>query len=110
MIRIAVLLLGCLVLAGAAAASSTPPRLALAARTPTVVVHGTGFRPRERVTVTAGTVVTHARATRLGAFTLDTGAMLSRCSGLVVRAVGNAGSAVFLKLPLPACMPARSGG
>jgi hypothetical protein len=108
--RIAVLLLGCLVLAGSAAATSSPPRLAITARTPTVVVHGTGFRPRERVTVTAGTVVARARATRLGAFTVDTGLGLSRCTAFVVRAVGSAGSAVLLKLPQPACMPARSGG
>jgi hypothetical protein len=108
--RAAVLFLGCLAFAGAAAAASTPPRLAIAARTPTVVLRGTGFHPRERVTVTAGKVVAHARATRLGTFTVDTGVALSRCTGFVVRAVGSAGSAVFFKLPLPACMPARSGG
>jgi len=110
MTRLALLLLGCLLFAGAAAAASAPPRLVLAARTPTVVVHGTGFHPRERVTVTAGTAVAHTRATRLGSFTLNTGVALDRCNGFVVRAVGSAGSVVLLKLPLPGCMPARSGG
>jgi hypothetical protein len=108
--RIAAVLLAGLALAGAAAATSAPPRLAIAARTPTVVVHGSGFRPRERVTVTAGTTVAHIRATRLGTFTVDTGLTLSRCTAFLVRAVGSAGSDVLLKLPQPACMPARSGG
>lgn len=110
MARILVVSLVALALTGAAAATSSPPRLAISARTPTVVVRGTGFHANERVTVTAGTAVAHVRATRLGSFTVDTGVVLSRCTGLVIRAVGGAGSKVLLKLPLPACMPARSGG
>ena len=110
MARILILLLAALAVTNAAGATSSPPRLALAARTPTVVVRGTGFHAQERVTVTAGTMVARVRATRLGSFTVDTGVVLSRCTGLVIRAVGAAGSKVLLKLPQPACMPARSGG
>lgn len=108
MARLAAVLLAVLALAGAAAATSSPPRLALTARTPTVVLHGSGFRARERVTVTAATAVLHVRATRLGAFTLDTGVALSRCQGMIVRAVGARGSVALLKLPQPACMPVKS--
>lgn len=110
MARILIVLLAALTLSGAAAATASPPRLTIAARTPTVVVHGTGFHARERVTVTAGTAVAQVRATRLGSFSVDTGVVLSHCNGLIIRAVGRAGSTVLLKLPLPACMPARSGG
>jgi hypothetical protein len=106
--RIAAVLLAALALAGAAAATSSPPRLTVATRTPTLVVRGSGFHARERVTVTASATVLHVRATRLGSFTLDTGVALSRCSGAVVRAVGSMGSIALLKLPQPACMPAKS--
>jgi hypothetical protein len=108
MARSAAVLVAVLALAGAAGATSSPPRLTLAARTPTLVVRGTGFRARELVTVTAATVVAHVRATRLGAFTLDTGVTLSRCSGVIVRAVGAHGTIAWLKLPQPACMPAKT--
>src|SRR3954454_9921293 len=93
----------CLASAGAALATSAPPRLAIAMRTPTLVVRGTGFHARERVTLTAGTVIEHVRATRLGSFTVNTGVTLSRCDGIFVHAVGTAGSNVFFKLPQPAC-------
>jgi hypothetical protein len=108
MARFAAVLLAVLALAGAAAATSAPPRLALAARMPTVVVRGTGFHARERVTVTAGTTVAHVRATRLGAFTVDTGVVLSRCNGMIIRAVGASGITALLKLPRPECSPARN--
>jgi hypothetical protein len=100
----------CLASAGAAFAASAPPRLAITTRTPTLVVRGTGFHARERVTVTLGTVVERVRATPLGVFTVNTGVALSRCEGIIVRAVGAAGSKALFKLPQPACMPARSGG
>lgn len=110
MARAVSILLAALALAGTAAATSAPPRLAVTVRTPTLVLRGSGFHARERVTLTAGSTVAHIRATRLGSFTIDTGIALSRCTGAIVRAVGTAGSVALLKLPQPACMPARSGG
>jgi hypothetical protein len=110
MARIALLsaALAALVLAAGAGATSRPPALTLAAQLPRIVVHGSGFHPRERVTVIAGLRTVHVRATRLGSFVVDTGLTVSRCTAPLVRAVGALGDAALLKLPQPACMPARA--
>ena len=92
----------------ALALALTTPALHLAAASPTVVVRGSGFHARERVTLVAGVKTLHLRTTRLGTFRLDTGVRLSRCNSLIVTATGARGDRALLTLPRPACMPARS--
>jgi hypothetical protein len=102
--RLAVVLVA---LAAAAPAVAAAPSLSLASRTPDLVVRGRSFRPHERVSVVAASLRAVVRASRAGAFVADLGSFTgSRCTGLVVRATGSAGSVAVLKLPRPACMPA----
>lgn len=107
---LAALVLVTLVLSTGAAATTRPPTLTLVGRLPTIVVHGTGFHPRERVAVTAGLRTIHLRTTRLGSFVVHTGLTASRCTASIIRAVGIRGDVALLKLPVPACMPARLPG
>jgi hypothetical protein len=75
-----------------------------------VTVGGSHFRGREWVHVTSSAGGSASvRATPRGSFTvrLHGGQFVDRCSGLTVRASGNAGSrAVFRRAPLRACLPA----
>jgi hypothetical protein len=72
-------------------------------------VRGTGFFAGERVRVTfsavGGAVVRRATADVRGAFTASSDkALVSRCAGFRIVAVGNRGSrAVLKRIPLPAC-------
>jgi hypothetical protein len=78
-----------------------------------VTVRGRGFGARERVKVVvsfgAGRTrwVGRARASRSGRFTATVpAARLSRCSGFVIRAIGDAGSRAAIRRPQrPACYP-----
>jgi hypothetical protein len=100
-----------LVLAGGAAAAPRPA-LRLLSETDPMIVKGTGFRAKERVTVTLKVVTPAATwrrtvvATRTGTFRAVMGSeQLGRC-GFNVRATGSRGSVATLKSPpLPACMP-----
>lgn len=87
------------------------PRLAVAKRSP-LVIRGVGFRSRELVTVSVRAnqpIVKRVRSTPAGAFGANMGTVVvDHCSALFVRAVGNEGSEAILKLPRPACMPARN--
>jgi hypothetical protein len=100
------------VTAAPAAARLDNATLTLVGRDP-VVVRGVNFRPLERVTVTATaqgrTIDRHVRAGRLGAFTVGLELVVSRCNGVGIRAVRPSGAVISLKLPLPACMPERTG-
>lgn len=101
-----------LVLAGAGAAS-TGPSLRVVSTRP-FVVQGSHFKPTERVVVTLTAnrqrTVRRVTVTRSGTFGTSFGSVrLDRCSGYVVRAAGLGGSvALAKKLPLPACLPAKT--
>jgi hypothetical protein len=99
------LLLGALV-ASAPAAARPAPSLALAVGPP-VVLRGAHFGAREAVRVDAAGRRYTIRASRRGTFALSIG-VLPRCGGIRVDAVGARGSVALLKLPRPACLPARS--
>jgi hypothetical protein len=94
-------------LLGATAAAASAPALRLADRSPFVVT-GSGFPAGAKVAVVAtrhGTV--HVVAGRAGAFRARfPGAGISRCDTLVVTATAAKARAV-LKIPRPACSPAR---
>ena len=96
---------------GSAAATRPAPALSIAARQP-VQIRGVHFLPRELVRVTAtsdATETQRVRASASGSFLVSfDGMVLDRCSGLRVRAAGSRGSVALLKLPLPACLPARN--
>ncbi|HZR95796.1 MAG TPA: hypothetical protein VFA56_08875 [Gaiellaceae bacterium] len=103
--RLAGIVVAAAVAAGAASAAAPPPRLQLLREPPSVV--GSNFRARERVTVTVGATVIRTRTTSLGTFRAMLSAPVPRCGGIFVRAAGARGDVATLKLPLPACMPAR---
>jgi hypothetical protein len=98
-----------LIVAGIAAASQPRPSLTLRGTAP-VIVDGAHFHRGERVKVTAlpGPTVS-VRANSRGAFSVTLRrAPVGRCSGLIVRARGTAGSlAVARRPPLQQCGPAR---
>jgi hypothetical protein len=97
------------VIAAPAALAAPPPSLALVRATPGLTVRGNGFKPLERVRVTAPRASAVVRASQSGGFTVVlTGAAMSRCSGLVVHAVGASGTTALLKIPRPACLPVKS--
>jgi len=78
-----------------------------------VVVTGAHFKAQEKVKLTLRTptdvLVRRTTASRRGSFRSDFGTVtFGRCGSFTVRAVGAKGSSAMLKLPLPACMPARS--
>jgi hypothetical protein len=92
----------------AASAAPPPPTVSIAARKP-VVVAGAHFFPREWVRVTLNASTLRVHADRAGRFHLTfPDLILGRCAGLRIRAAGTHGTVAALKLPLPACMPARS--
>jgi hypothetical protein len=77
-------------------------------------VRGSGFHSREHVKVTLvfrTTEVRRVTASKAGAFVarFDESVQLSRCNiGFSVRAIGGRGTNAALKIPRPACIPARS--
>ena len=77
-----------------------------------LVVSGAHFHPRESVRVTVSSTGRESvlvRTDRTGAFRISLPDIaFGRCGGLQIRAVGTRGSVAFLKLPLPACMPASN--
>jgi hypothetical protein len=90
-------------------AATGSPRLTMVSRTP-LVVRGTGFRPEERVTVSAltslRTVVVRTRATAGGVFRVRFGSFTQPCGRpFAVRARGAAGSSALLRLAAPPCVP-----
>jgi hypothetical protein len=95
--------------AAPAAAAPPPPSLTIVRTAPNLTVRGSGFTPLERVRLTAPMTSAAVRASSSGGFTAELpGAHVSRCSALVVRAVGATGDTALLKLPRPACMPVTS--
>jgi len=100
-VRRLALLLTSLALAVPAASAAAVPSLQSVATRP-LAVHGAGFRPSERVTVTVaspGGVRVHVvRATRSGSFTTRfTAVWLDRCARWSVTARGRAGSLAVLR-------------
>jgi hypothetical protein len=101
------------ILAATAGAASYPASLHLVKLAP-FTVRGSGFKPAERVRVTLVFRTTQVRrvvAARTGTFVarFDENVRLSRCSvAFSVRATGGRGTNAALKIPRPACMPARS--
>ncbi|MFL5927501.1 MAG: hypothetical protein ACJ77E_11270 [Gaiellaceae bacterium] len=76
-----------------------------------VAVRGLAFRPGERVSVllrlsTDATWTQKTTASQTGVFNaVFSGARAGHCTGITVRATGRSGStAVFHRIPLPACM------
>jgi hypothetical protein len=74
-----------------------------------VVVHGTGFRPAERVSVLVVSGERRSKSVRSsasGAFRVRFPVSLGRCAPLSVQAFGSAGSRARLVLrKAPACVP-----
>jgi hypothetical protein len=103
-----------LVVGGTAAGATTAPSLRVTSANPFRIA-GQHFRATEhvRVTLTAKgeSTVRRATASPTGSFLVGFGTVaVDRCSGFTVRAVGSRGSEAVLKhLPLPACMPAKTG-
>jgi hypothetical protein len=65
-------------------------------------LHGTGFKPRERVAVHAGSFAVSLRTSALGRFVVS----LDRCSGgRMVVVVGASGDRATLRLPPTMCAP-----
>jgi hypothetical protein len=91
-----------------AATTRARARVAVVSTAP-VTINGTGFRSRERVTVTFSTTGVHKKAVKAsakGAFTVKfAGVSVAYCEGYAVRAKGNRGSLALLKL-IPEC-PSR---
>ena len=101
----------CAVVSITAAQTRTTPSLHLTNAVP-VGVTGAGFHSREHVRVTlvtaSGNYPRRVIATKSGLFVVTfSGALVDRCGGFQVFAVGNHGSRAAVKRPpLPACMPA----
>jgi len=88
------------------AASAAAPRIVLVKSSP-LVVAGSHFKPRERVTVTLGQTTRQVRATTLGSFQASFGGIvLDRCSAWSVAAVGALGDRAVLLRPRAMCAPA----
>ena len=90
-----------------AAPAKAPAALRVVDRSPLTVL-GTGFRPRERVVVTALEGLTPARtkviASRAGRFRAKLNIVFDPCTGpAAIRAAGVKGSLVLLKLSLREC-------
>ncbi len=103
------LLIAASVLLLPAPASAVTAKLKLVDRTP-IVVQATGFRPSERVTVTAymrsGPLARHVVATRAGSFVVRfAGTSMESCASAIslIRAVGAKGSVAALKFTLREC-------
>lgn len=106
--RAALIALTAVVVASAAAQARTSvPALRLVDLEPLTVL-GTGFKPRERVVVTARGDMEPARvrvfASRAGRFRAQLGIAFDPCTGPeIIRAAGVKGSVALLKLSLREC-------
>jgi hypothetical protein len=96
---------------------ATPPSHSASLRftaTHPIALRGRGFRAGERVrlTVFAGRKIGRQKLTTPGgAFVANFPSLrVDRCKGAAATARGNEGSVAAAKLPLPACLPERSGG
>jgi hypothetical protein len=94
-----------------AGASTRAAQVAVVSRSP-VIVRGTGFRPSERVVVTVSSKSSRTRtviATTLGRFRIVfKDYSFGYCQPYAIRAKGNRGSSVFVKV-IPEC-PAPGPG
>ena len=103
----ALLLLVLALVPSVAGASQLRARVAIVATAP-FTVHGTGFRPRERVTVTVTATGMRSKvvtATGRGAFTATfKGFSVPHCVGYAVKAKGSRGSLATLDIT-PECPP-----
>jgi hypothetical protein len=111
--RIAVVVLGAVLLgwaAGASSARSDRPTLRLRGTEP-LSLAGSRFVARERVRVTVivpgeQAAARRVTASRRGSFTVTFPSVdYDRCNSLFGRAVGSEGSRAALKLPAPQCPP-----
>lgn len=98
-----------LVIAVASASGATRPALQVAGIEP-LVVRGVAFRPAERVSLTAMTLLgpkrSVVRASHRGRFAATFRLPAQSCgSAFALRAVGSLGSRVTLHLPSRACVP-----
>ena len=93
-------------LVAAAPAGAATARLALVSRSPHLVVRGSGFHPRESVTLTTSGQRVVVRASQAGTFLATFSKVpVSRCEARTIRAAGSTGTVAVLKMPQPACMP-----
>jgi hypothetical protein len=97
---------------GTAAAATSQARVAVSSTAP-ATVDGTGFKARERVTVTFVATEMYRKvvtATARGSFTVKfAAATIRRCESYFVRAKGNRGSLAIVKV-MPECAPPRPSG
>ncbi|MFL5982279.1 MAG: hypothetical protein ACJ74R_11275 [Gaiellaceae bacterium] len=97
---------------GTAVGATTRARVAVTSTDPMTVV-GSGFRSRERVTVTVMTTGIHRKVVTAGAkggFTAKfAGATIGYCESYFVRAKGNRGSLAILKV-IPECPSSGPSG
>jgi hypothetical protein len=104
--RIAIAALASAVLVPSASAAA--PRIVIAKSTP-LVVSGSHFKARERVTVTFGQSTRHVRTTPLGSFQASfPGVVFDRCSGSRIAAVGALGDRAVIVQAHVMCAPAST--
>ncbi len=100
------------VVSSTAVAATTKARVAVASTAP-VTIAGSGFRARERVTVTLVTAAVHRKivtAGARGAFRARyAGVTVKDCVSYFVRAKGNLGSLAVVKV-MPECAPTGPPG
>ena len=100
-------------LAGGGVASERSPTLRVVSATP-LIVAGSGFEARERITVTVltslGPRIVRTRATAAGRFRAKLGVFTQPCGKpFAVRARGTGGSVAMLRLEAPPCVPPPTG-
>ena len=101
------------IVASPTAAAVSAPRLSIVTRVP-LVVRGTGFKPSERVTVTAMTLSgprrVSVRATLAGRFAATIRVVNQPCGrAFAIRATGNTGSTATMRVAGSACIPPPVG-
>lgn len=107
---VAVLLLAALALAAPGMTGASSPaktELRIGSLNP-LTVRGTGFRPREKVTlrVTAPRPVARSvRASAAGSFSIRLRIRVGRCVAVVIQATGSRGSRASASLDQPDCAP-----
>ena len=106
---LALLVVAALACVAPTAQATTAPKLRLVSPQP-LVVRGEGFLPRERVAVTAITMIgprrVVARASVRGRFVATLGLVSQPCGDAVaVRALGARGSAAWVDVPSRPCVP-----
>jgi hypothetical protein len=93
----------------APSASAAVPRLVITKSNP-LVVTGSHFKPRERVTISLGQSTRQVRTTRLGSFQASfADVAFDRCSGWRITAAGALGDHALLVQPRVMCAPASTG-